>query len=105
MLAVKGISGHEHRTHLVTACLFYSGRVGWSGWAQGITTVWDGSIITFNHPSGADSGVRDQLTPGVALTRGNSQGLFNVVTEAAYTHSFSRKTPHGPMARSKTTPR
>src|SRR5712671_3394864 len=62
---------------LITAC--------WSGRAQGNITVWDGPIITFNHPAGVGTSVQDHLTPGVWLTRDTIEGLFNIAVEGAYT--------------------
>lgn len=43
------------------------------------STVWNGPTINFSHTS---VGVNDQLTSGVALTRGNGGGLYNAVTES-----------------------
>ena len=37
---------------------------GFSGWSQG-AIVWDGPIITFDHPDGVGASVADFLTPGV----------------------------------------
>ena len=74
--------------HPLRRAIFCVMLTGWSGWAQGVI-VWDGPVITFNHPDGAGASVRDQLTPGVWLTRDTSQGLINAATEAAYTHFFS----------------
>jgi hypothetical protein len=59
---------------------------GLSGWSQGVI-IWDGPTISFNHPDGAGTSVQDQLTPGVALTRDITEGLFNAVTETAYTRN------------------
>ena len=59
-----------------------------SGWSQG-AIVWNGPTITFTQPAGVGTSVQDHLTPDVWLTRDTSQGLFNAVTEAAYTHFFS----------------
>jgi hypothetical protein len=42
------------------------------------STIWNGPTITFNH-TGTNA---DQLTPGVAITRGGSGGLYNAVTES-----------------------
>jgi hypothetical protein len=61
----------------------------WPGWSQGVATVWDGPVITFNHPAGTGTSVRDELTPNVWLTRNDTEGLFNVALEGAYTHFSS----------------
>jgi hypothetical protein len=49
------------------------------------STIWTGPAITFNHIS---TNV-DQLTPGVAITRGGSGGLYNAVTESGATVGVS----------------
>jgi len=36
---------------------------GFPGSAQGVATVWDGPLISFNHPADVGTGVRDDLTP------------------------------------------
>lgn len=61
---------------------------GLPGWSQS-AVVWDGPDLTFNHPADVGTGVRDELTPDVWLTRDVSQGLFNVATEGGYTHNLS----------------
>jgi hypothetical protein len=61
----------------------------WYGWSQGIATIWDGPTITFIHPAGSGSAVRDELTPNVWLTRYDTEGLFNVALEGGYTHNSS----------------
>lgn len=58
------------------------------GWSQGVV-IWNGPIITFTQPAGMGTRVQDHLTPDVWLTRDTSQGLFNAVTEVAYTKDFS----------------
>src|SRR5580693_3268205 len=60
----------------------------YSGRSQG-AIIWDGPTITFTQPAGAGSSVADQLTPDVSITRDLTQGIFNVVTEASYTHNSS----------------
>jgi hypothetical protein len=60
----------------------------WSGRLQG-AIIWNGPTIEFSQPAGVGTRVQDQLTPGVALTRGTTQGLINGVTETTYTHNFS----------------
>ena len=52
------------------------------------STVWDGPTTNFTH---AVNGGADQLTPGVAITRGGSGGLFNSVTERSATSGVSPK--------------
>jgi hypothetical protein len=49
------------------------------------STIWNGPTITFNH-TGTNA---DQLTPGVAITRGGSGGLYNAVTEPGATGGVS----------------
>ena len=54
--------------------------------------VWDGPIINFAKAAFADwtqPQNQDQITPLVALTRANSQGLFNIESESFYTHNVS----------------
>jgi hypothetical protein len=51
-------------------------------------TVWDGPTISFSKAGGADHTLpanQDHLTSDVALTRGNSQGMFNILHESGYT--------------------
>jgi hypothetical protein len=45
------------------------------------STIWTGSTIDFTH-SAATGDLSDQLTPGVVLTRGDTKGLYNSVTES-----------------------
>jgi PEP-CTERM motif len=50
-------------------------------------TVWTGPTISFTKVSGADFTLQanqDQLTSNVTLTRGNNQGMFNILAEAGY---------------------
>jgi hypothetical protein len=44
-------------------------------------TLWNGPSISFYHTD--ENRLADQLTPGVALTRGTSGGLYNSVTETS----------------------
>jgi hypothetical protein len=60
----------------------------YSGRSQG-AIIWDGPTITFTQPAGAGTSVADQLTPDVSITRDLTQGIFNAVTEASYTHNLS----------------
>lgn len=71
---------------LAVLFLITSGGLGWS---QGVVTIWNGPVINFTQPPTVGTSVQDHLTPGVWLTRDTSQGLFNAVTEAAYTHFVS----------------
>jgi hypothetical protein len=62
--------------------------------AQGAPTVWTGPTIAFSKPSGANHTLpanQDHLTASVALTRGNTQGMINILQEA----SFSSTSPAG----------
>jgi hypothetical protein len=55
-------------------------------------TVWTGPITNYvqSQPyTASDPNSEDQLTALVALTRGSSHGLFNMVDESSYTHDFS----------------
>lgn len=50
-------------------------------------TIWTGPPIVFTKPSGADptlSANQDAIVPGVAITRGNTRGLYNAATEAFF---------------------
>jgi len=44
-------------------------------------TIWNGPTIQFTHTP--ENGLEDQMTPGVAITRADSGGLYNAVTEHA----------------------
>ncbi len=47
--------------------------------------IWDGPITTFSKTSGADptnSANQDNITPSVAITRGNSGPIYNAVSES-----------------------
>jgi hypothetical protein len=51
------------------------------------TTVWTGPYTSFAKPSNADWTLpqyQDQLTANVALTRADSQGMFNITQEASF---------------------
>lgn len=74
--------------HPLRLALFLLMLDGLSGWSQGVI-IWDGPVISFNHPDGSGTTVQDQLTPNVWLTRDTSQGLINAFSETAYTHNFS----------------
>src|SRR4051794_26895783 len=47
-------------------------------------TVWTGPRITRGNTDGVD-----QITPSVGITRGGSQGIYNISQEAAFSHFFS----------------
>ncbi|MFM2007327.1 MAG: hypothetical protein RLZZ09_2982 [Pseudomonadota bacterium] len=60
--------------------------------AQAATVVWNGAPIAIAKAAGADFTLlqnQDRLTDQVWLTRGNSQGLFNIRAEPAFAHAFS----------------
>jgi hypothetical protein len=69
----------------------------WSALAFGAAaapTVWTGTALAFSKPSGANHTLpvnQDQLTANVALTRGSTQGMINILAEA----SFSGISPVG----------
>lgn len=70
----------------ITACLIAVGTVAVQ--AAAAPAVWDGPTISFSKPGGADHTLpahQDHLTSSVALTRGNSQGMFNILQESGYT--------------------
>jgi hypothetical protein len=51
-------------------------------------TIWTGPSVTFSKTSGADPTLpanQDRLTENVALTRGSSQGIYNILAEASFT--------------------
>jgi hypothetical protein len=52
-------------------------------------TIWNGPAITFSHTP--QNGLEDKMTPGVAITRGSSGGLYNAVTESGATAGVSPK--------------
>jgi hypothetical protein len=65
-----------------------------AGSASAAPIVWSGPEIAFSKPSGADftqPQFQDALTPGVVITRANTQGIFNIALEAA----FSATAPAG----------
>jgi len=56
------------------------------------TQVWSGRTFAFAKPSGADFTLpanQDRITPLVWITRGATQGLFNIEQEGAYVHYLS----------------
>jgi glucose/arabinose dehydrogenase len=55
-------------------------------------TIWTGPPMIFTKLAGTDptqSTNQDQITPNVWLTRGDVQGLYNIKTEAFFTHFLS----------------
>lgn len=55
-------------------------------------TVWNGPPMLFTKAPFADWSQpenQDRITPNVWITRGGSQGLFNVKTESFFTHTLS----------------
>ena len=54
--------------------------------------MWSGPKVVFTKADGADptqAANQDRLTSNVWLTRGGSQGLYNIAKEAFFTHSVS----------------
>ncbi len=69
----------------IAACLIVTSTVAVQ--AVAAPTVWDGPTISFSKAGGADHTLlthQDHLTPNVALTRGSSQGMFNILQESGY---------------------
>jgi len=61
---------------------------------SGITSasIWDGPTVTFTKANNADWTMvanQDVITPGVAITRANNEGLFNIVSENSFNSSTS----------------
>jgi len=62
--------------------------------AAAAPTVWTGPLLAFSKAGGANHTLpvnQDRLTANVALTRGNTQGMINILGEA----SFSGISPAG----------
>jgi hypothetical protein len=56
--------------------------------ASAAPVVWNGPVFVFSKASGADwtlPGSQDRITDNVVLTRGSTQGIFNIALETAYT--------------------
>ena len=56
------------------------------------TEIWSGRTFSFTKASGADPSLpanQDRMTPVVWITRGNSQGIYNVHLEPAFVHNVS----------------
>lgn len=50
-------------------------------------SIWTGPPIVFTKPNGADPTLpanQDAIVPGVAITRGNTRGLYNAATETFF---------------------
>ena len=57
--------------------------------------VWEGPPLAFSKPSGADftqPAFQDALTPTTRITRGNTQGIFNIALEAAFSSTSPANT-------------
>ena len=60
--------------------------------ATAAATVWTGPKMVFTKADNTDAGLaanQDRLTPKVWLTRGGTQGLYNIASEAFFSHSLS----------------
>jgi hypothetical protein len=56
------------------------------------TQVWSGRTLAFSKAAFADPTLathQDRITPQVWITRGSSQGIYNIHQESAYTHNVS----------------
>lgn len=56
------------------------------------SVIWNGPTISFAKAAGADWTLaenQDRITDSVWLTRASSQGIFNIKSEAVYTHNLS----------------
>ncbi len=56
------------------------------------STIWSGATTTFTKSNNADftqAANQDRITDNVWITRGNSQGLFNIATETGYSKGVS----------------
>jgi hypothetical protein len=54
--------------------------------------IWTGPTITFTKADNVDWTLeenQDRITPNVWITRANTQGIFNIVSETSYTEEFS----------------
>ncbi|HVU99979.1 MAG TPA: hypothetical protein VHH88_01375 [Verrucomicrobiae bacterium] len=54
-------------------------------------TIWDGPLVTFSEPETDPTleADQDRITPAVWITRAGTMGLFNAVTESAFSHFSS----------------
>src|ERR1022692_1174681 len=92
-LKLKSASWHEQSCMIllpVLALLALAQLVAPLGVDAG--TIWTGPPMIFTKLAGTDptqSTNQDQITPNVWLTRGDVQGLYNIKTEAFFTHFLS----------------
>jgi hypothetical protein len=73
---------------IVCAAYALVALTGGSAIAVAAPTVWAGPPLSFSKPSGANHLLpenQDHLTGSVALTRGASQGMINILAEASFT--------------------
>ncbi len=83
----------RHRMGGFAACCA-AGLFSALGAASAAPFVWSGPSLAFAKPSGADFTLpqnQDFLTPGVVITRADTQGIFNVALETG----FARTSPSG----------
>ena len=55
-------------------------------------TVWNGPIITFSNAPGSNPALpanQDRMTPNVWITRGSTEGIYNIAKENNFTKFFS----------------
>ena len=55
-------------------------------------TLWTGPTTNFVNLAGSNPALaanQDRLTPGVWITRGSTEGIYNAATETGFTHFFS----------------
>jgi hypothetical protein len=60
--------------------------------ASGVPAIWTGPTTNFTDVAGSDPtqpANQDRLTPGVWITRGSIEGIYNAATETGFTHDFS----------------
>lgn len=75
---------------LTTVCLLSTAMIGglmFCAFAGAAPTIWNGPDVTFTKQAFADPtdpANQDVLTPNVALTRGDIQGIYNAAAEASY---------------------
>lgn len=78
----------EKKLHL--AILVLAGLISTVG--ANASTLWTGPTTNFVDVAGSDptqTENQDVLTPGVWITRGTEQGIYNAATEGGFTHFFS----------------
>ncbi len=79
---------------LLPGSLVLLGLVGLIAWSApaGATEIWSGRTFFFSKAPFADPSIstnQDHITPLVAITRGNTQGIYNAVFESNYVHDVS----------------